>query len=70
MYILCSCYCMHMLTGMYHKVKEDVLPQIMDWTFLLLLGIAMALLSFILDYLIEKAGEGELEHYLCMIFYC
>ena len=46
-------------TGIYHKVKEDVLPQIMDWTFLLLLGVAMALLSFILDYLIEKAGEGE-----------
>ena len=47
-------------TGIYHKAKEDILPQIMDWTFLLLLGIAMALLSFILDYLIEKAGEGEL----------
>ena len=46
-------------TGIYHKLKEDILPQIMDWTFLLLLGVAMALLSFILDYLIEKAGEGE-----------
>ena len=46
--------------GLYHKIKEDLLPQIMDWTFLLLLGIAMAMLSFVLDYLIEKAGEGEL----------
>ena len=32
----------------------------MDWLFLLLLGIAMAMLSFLLDYVIEKAGEGEL----------
>ena len=46
--------------GLYHKIKEDLLPQIMDWIFLLLLGIAMAMLSFVLDYLIEKAGEGEL----------
>ena len=42
----------------------------MDWMFLLLLGIAMALLSFLLDYLIEKAGEGELKLLICVIILC
>ena len=30
----------------------------------------MALLSFLLDYVIEKAGEGELELLICVIILC
>ena len=37
----------------FHKVGED-------WIFLALLGIIMALLSFAMDFIIEKMQEGEL----------
>ena len=36
----------------FHKVGED-------WIFLALLGIIMALLSFAMDFIIEKMQEGE-----------
>jgi len=39
-------------------VSNNVLPYVVDWLFVLILGILMAVLSFIIDYIIEKIGEG------------
>ena len=38
--------------------KKYILPYVVDWAFILLLGILMALLSFVIDYLIEQLGKG------------
>ena len=40
--------------------RDKVLRKIgEDWVFLTLLGVTMALLSFIMDYAIEKCQEGR-----------
>ena len=44
-------------------VQMNVLPYIIDWFFVLILGILMAALSFIIDYLIEQIRRGELKHH-------
>ena len=38
--------------------KKYILPYVVDWAFIFLLGILMALLSFAIDYLIEQLGKG------------
>ena len=45
-------------SGIWNWVSNNVLPYVVDWLFVLILGILMAVLSFIIDYIIEKIGEG------------
>ena len=40
-------------------MSTNVLPYIIDWMFILILGLLMALFSFAIDYLIEKINEGK-----------
>ncbi len=47
------------LTGMWNYVSTKILPYVIDWLFVLILGILMAVLSFIIDYFIEKIREGR-----------
>lgn len=47
------------LTGAWNWVSTQVLPYIIDWMFILILGLLMALFSFAIDYLIEKVDEGK-----------
>ena len=49
--------------------RDKVLKKIgEDWVFLTLLGVTMALLSFIMDYAIEKCQEGKmLQHTLYLV---
>ena len=43
----------------WRAIKKFVVTQIgEDWLFLLIIGVIMALLSFTLDYLIEKSQQG------------
>lgn len=57
----CSCFilldfisdqCMKLRDAAFHKIGED-------WVFLALLGVTMALMSFTMDYIIEKCQEGK-----------
>ncbi|CAI8002871.1 hypothetical protein GBAR_LOCUS3500 [Geodia barretti] len=38
--------------------SEKILPYMVDWLFILVLGISMAFLSFVIDYLIDVIGQG------------
>lgn len=37
----------------------NILPYVIDWFFVLILGILMAVLSFIIDFFIEQIRRGE-----------
>ncbi|XP_062505166.1 chloride channel protein 2-like [Corticium candelabrum] len=46
--------------GVWRAIKKFVVTQIgEDWLFLLIIGVIMALLSFTLDYLIEKSQQAH-----------
>lgn len=45
--------CMKLRDAAFHKIGED-------WVFLALLGVTMALMSFTMDYIIEKCQEAKL----------
>ena len=45
--------------GAWNWMSTNVLPYIIDWMFILILGLLMALFSFAIDYLIEKINEGK-----------
>ena len=47
----------HLCTRFRNKVLKRIGE---DWVFLTLLGVTMALLSFIMDYVIEKCQEGDI----------
>ena len=56
----------HTLIGMWNWLSTNVFPYIIDWMFILVLGMLMALLSFAIDYLIDKINEGiETETVVC-----
>ena len=42
-------------------IQLNILPYVIDWLFVLILGILMAVLSFIIDYLIEQIRRGEMQ---------
>ena len=44
--------------GMRRYLSEKILPYMVDWLFILILGISMAFLSFVIDYLIDAIGRG------------
>lgn len=44
--------------GSFNIFKTYVAPYVGDWLFILMLGLLMAVLSFIIDYLIQILGEG------------
>jgi len=39
-------------------MTEKIFPYIVDWVFISILGLLMAILSFIIDYVIEKIQSG------------
>jgi len=47
-----------LLAGAWNWFSLNILPYIVDWVFVLLLGIFMALVSFIIDYFIEQIRKG------------
>ena len=55
---------MCVLAGAWHWFSTMILPYIVDWLFVLFLGIFMALVSFIIDYFIEQIRKGYYQ--LCM----
>lgn len=44
--------------GIWKWVNAKILPYVIDWVFVLVLGILMAALSFLIDFLIEKISQG------------
>ena len=50
-------------------MKKYILPYIVDWLFILQLGILMALLSFVIDYFIEQLGKGMYCTYIHVYMY-
>ena len=49
--------------GTWRYLGDNILPYIIDWLFVLILGILMACLSFILDFFISKITLGMLFHF-------
>ena len=45
--------------GLWNWLSTQVFPYIIDWMFVLILGLLMALLSFAIDYLIDKVFLGR-----------
>lgn len=42
-------------------MNAKILPYVIDWVFVLVLGILMAALSFLIDFLIEKISQGAVD---------
>ena len=63
-------YCIYLLhfivlSGGCIWVRDVIFAKIgEEWIFLTMLGVIMALLSFIMDYIIEKCQEGTCDHYV------
>ena len=45
--------------GLWNWLSTQVFPYIIDWMFVLILGLLMALLSFAIDYLIDNINLGQ-----------
>ncbi len=48
-----------MIAGAWKYLEANILPYVIDWIFIFLLGILMAGLSFGLDYVISKILSGK-----------
>ena len=45
--------------GTWRYIQMKILPYIIDWLFILILGVLMATLSFIIDVFIDWISKGE-----------